>query len=190
MLFIRIFWIFLIFVIASCGYLNKPSSSKDQKEDKVIFVGEVSPLTKAETEVITKKIDGILLELKGFCKAPSQLQTVKGFVVKLQELKNYANLSYSKKAYSFKNVTVKDGTRDVNLGIYLLDINSILTDAYAMEYGRILKSTNFKEACKKLKGNYTFSYAAHYNLADNVNIKGAMSFLFKNIYDSIKCTCR
>ncbi len=189
MMLVRIFSIFLVFTISSCGYFEKEHASKDKVENKLVFVGEVPALEKQKIEDISKKIQGRLNELKEFCKGAPDLQKVKSFTGKLRSLKNYAKQNYDNNTYSLNNVKIKDGAKDINLGVYLLDINSILEDSYAMKYTTIRSSTDLKFACKNLKDNYRLSYARHYNIADNVEAKDVMTSSFKTIDDSISCLC-
>ena len=189
MIFFKSFFIFLIVTISSCDYLEKNSETAPRIDDQLVFVDEVPVLTKQKVKDISNTITGILGDLRKFCEGSPDLQKVKNFSYKLRSLKNYAKKSYDDNAYSWSNVKIKNGTKNISLGIYLLDINSILEDAYAMKYNTINNSINLKESCNHLKNNYRLSYAAHYNLPDNVKIEDAMAPLFKNINTSINCLC-
>ncbi len=189
MIAIKILFIFLTFTISSCGLIEKDTPSVDPMEDNLIFVGEVSGLTQQKVKDISENITQQLVELKEFCKKTPNLQEVKNFTGQLVKLQRFAKQSYDGNAYSFNNIKVKDGDKSVNLGIYLLEINSILNSSYPINYDSIRGST-LKETCSKLKNNYRLSYASYYNLADNIKITDHMAFLFRNIDDSIKCLCK
>ena len=179
-----------LFIFITSSFYAYGFFSKTSPVDDLVFLEEVSDLKKDQVDSISQSINLQLENLKKLCVAKPQLKTVKQFINELKKLGNYADTTYNQNSFSLNNIKIKEGKEFVNLGIYLLDLSSILKYSAFMNYPLLLKSSDLKETCKNLKNNYELSYATHYNLKDNVSIQDSMTFGFKKINDSINCVCK
>ena len=155
--------------------------------EQLEFVGSVSFLSAVEAQKIWSDIHSHIMELEQLCqvqtnKRPSQASK---WVEKAHQLGNTAGELYKQHRYSFNEIKIKDGEKQVDLGITLLDMESILKSEH-IKYNSKEKKI---KACQGLKGGFTMAYASHYNLQDNVDVIGALSPWVKKIYSSLNCLC-
>ena len=179
-----LFKLFLILIfISSCNYLNK-----FQDDDTLIFVGETSAINKSKVNSIISPINKTLNNLSSYCKSKS-LKSAKSLARDLEFLHKLAGSKYEENKYSINDVTIKDGDKNVDLGLFLQDVHSILNSSHRMKYSDIQSSSNFQSACNALSNNYEFSYRSYYNISESIDLKKELSPWALKVYKSIQCLC-
>lgn len=187
------------FFLLSCSHFKQSREPQNNAQDTdapevsslgdILVSSDITPIQKTLVDSIIKQTDQHLQTIQSNCdnKKP-QLQSVKNIAKQLQQLHNYADETYRANRYSFDGVQVKDGNSQVNLAVFLEDINSILSDD-RIKYIDIEQSKDFNSACMNLKDNYIFSYKSYYNLPDNSNLLQDLSPWAQSIQRSITCLC-
>lgn len=154
------------------------------KPEKVEFVGSVSFLSQTEAKKIWNDIQTHIKELEALCPSQKKKKTFQTdeWVKKIRQMGQKAGKVYKENQYSFNKVKVLDGGKKVDLGVTLLDMESILTSEY-IQY----KSKD--QPCKDLKDGFASGYASHYNIQDSEDVIKALSPWAKKIYGSLICFC-
>ena len=154
------------------------------KTEQIKFVGEVDFLSDAKAQKIWNDIQSHIKNLDALCELQKKKKAsqVDKWTKKIHQLGDAAGKTYSEHKYSFNRIEVMDGSKKVDLGVTLLDMESILKSEYIKYEGK-------DKACSELKKGFTSSYASHYNMQDSVNITKTLSPWAKRVYSSLNCLC-
>ena len=152
--------------------------------EQIKFVGEVKFLSDEEAKKIWNDIQSHINNVDALCELQKKKKTsqVDEWIKKIHQLGDAAGKAYKEHKYSFNRIEVVDGGNKVDLGVTLLDIQSILKSEY-------IKYKDKNKACSELTKGFTFAYASHYNLQDSVNVIKTLSPWAKRVYSSLTCLC-
>lgn len=183
-----ILWVCFPFLAQSDLCKTNPRKCQTEKEtEQLEFVGSVSFLSAEEAQKIWSDIYSQITGLEKLCKVQKNKRSSQAgeWAGKIRQLGEAAGRAYRQHKYSFNEVKIRDGKKQVDLGIILLDMESILKSKY-IQYN---SGEEKLKACKDLKGGFTTAYASHYNLRDNVDVIKALSPWAGKIYFSLNCLC-
>ena len=154
------------------------------KPEKAKFVGSVNFLSKSDAKKIWNNIQAHIQELEALCplQKKKKISQAGEWAKKIQQLGEKAGKIYKKNQYSFNKNKILDGEKKVDLGITLLDMESILTSEH-------IQHDKKDVSCKKLKDEFVFGYASYHNTQDTEDIIKVLSPWAKRIYSSLTCLC-
>lgn len=148
--------------------------------EKIKFVGSVSFLSESDAQKLWDDIQSHIKDLEALCplQKKKKIPQVKAWAQKIRQLGDKAGQTYNKNKYTFNRVEIRDGQKKVDLGITLLDMESILKSEYIK-----------KKTCEELKIGFLSGYASHYNMPDSADVTEALSPWARKVYSSLICLC-
>ena len=148
--------------------------------EKIEFVGSVSFLSESDAQKLWDDIQSHIKGLEALCplQKKKKVPQVEQWAQKIRQLGDKAGQTYNKNKYSFNRVEIRDGQKKVDLGVTLLDMESILKSEYIKD-----------KTCEELKIGFISGYASHYNMPDSVDVVEALSPWAKKVYSSLTCLC-
>ena len=153
-----------------------------------IFKGTVTFLSAESAQKIWSGIQSRLQSMENLCQI--QKETKKPQIIEWAkqagELKKTAGDIYRENRYSFNGVKVKSAGKKRDLGLTLLDIQSVLSAEY-IDYN--VAKRDEKKACVGLKDGFVSAYSSHHNTPDNSDIIKGMAPWAGKIHSSLNCLC-
>ena len=154
------------------------------KTGQIEFMGNVNFLSKTEARKIWSDMQSHIKNLDALCELQKKKKApqVNEWIKKVYQLGDVAGKLHKKHKYSFNRIEIMDEGKKVDLGVTLLDIESILKSEY-------IKLNNKDKTCSELRKGFTSAYASHYNLQDSVDVTKELSPWAKQVYSSLNCLC-
>ena len=153
-----------------------------------VFKGTVTFLSDKSAQEIWSGVQSRLQSMENMCQIQKETKKtqIKEWAKQAGELKKTAGDIYEKNRYSFNGIKIRSAGKKIDLGLTLLNIQSVLSSEY-MDYN--VAKQDGKKACGGLKSGFVSAYSSYHNIPDNSDIIKSMAPWAGKIHSSLNCLC-